>query len=312
MPAKLTQEDLIKHFVKIHGNTYDYSKVIFKNTRTKIIIVCKKHGEFLQRPNAHTFGQDCPDCAAESRVKSSKQFIKDATKIHGSAYDYSMVDYKNTQIKVVIVCKKHGEFSQTPDSHLHKRGCPHCDIESRTKSTKQFIEDAKMIHGETYTYSKTNYKNTITKIIIVCKKHGEFYQEPRSHLQGCGCPKCNKIILLDGAECDSMVEAFRYLYYKKNGINFLHNMKYGKELGNKKYDFYFPELNIYEEVTSYDFSKNKRGLASKVRDKYLKSIDQKRKYVENKGFVFRFIQTKDLTKKQKEFVFMNTVSFSKI
>ena len=59
------------------------------------------------------------------------------------------------------------------------------------KITKeQFIERAKIIHGDKYDYSKTNYVNTDTKVCIICPKHGEFWQTPHDHLGGHGCAKC--------------------------------------------------------------------------------------------------------------------------
>ena len=47
----------------MHGKKYDYSKVKYVNSETKVIIICKEHGEFLQRPVSHWGGQDCPKCA---------------------------------------------------------------------------------------------------------------------------------------------------------------------------------------------------------------------------------------------------------
>ena len=57
-------------------------------------------------------------------------------------------------------------------------------------TTQEFIEKAKLIHGDKYDYSKVEYKNYETKICIICPIHGEFYQTPNKHLNGCGCPKC--------------------------------------------------------------------------------------------------------------------------
>ena len=60
----------------------------------------------------------------------------------------------------------------------------------KRKTTEEFIEQAKAVHGNKYDYSKVEYKGSHTKIIIVCSKHGEFEQDPNSHLQGRGCKKC--------------------------------------------------------------------------------------------------------------------------
>ena len=60
------------------------------------------------------------------------------------------------------------------------------------KTTAQFIEEAREIHGNKYDYSKTEYVGSKKKICIICPKHGEFFQEANSHLKGSGCPTCFK------------------------------------------------------------------------------------------------------------------------
>jgi len=61
----------------------------------------------------------------------------------------------------------------------------------RRKTTEEFIIDARAVHGDKYDYSKVEYKNSKTKAMIVCQKHGEFTQTPTHHLYGCGCPSCH-------------------------------------------------------------------------------------------------------------------------
>ena len=58
--------------------------------------------------------------------KSRDSFIADAIKKHRGKYDYSKVEYKGCMKKVCIICPEHGEFWQTPNSHLKGRGCPIC------------------------------------------------------------------------------------------------------------------------------------------------------------------------------------------
>lgn len=64
-------------------------------------------------------------------------------------------------------------------------------------NTSEFIIRATEIHGNKYDYSKTGYINKRTKIRIICKEHGEFSQWPQSHLLGCGCPECGKLISIE-------------------------------------------------------------------------------------------------------------------
>ena len=128
--SKKTTEEFIHEARKKHGNKYDYSKVVYLNNHTKICIICPKHGEFWQLPLNHLSGRGCPKCAHEGngeRCRSSKkEFIKKAREKHGDKYDYSKVEYVNCETKVCIICPQHGEFWQSPNSHLIGHGCPKC------------------------------------------------------------------------------------------------------------------------------------------------------------------------------------------
>ena len=96
-------ESFISKAISVHGNKYDYSKVEYKNTGTKVILICKEHGEFLQTPNEHLVGSGCIDCAG-LRKKTTEEFIEDAKLFHGERYDYSEVNYKNkNSIKTNII-----------------------------------------------------------------------------------------------------------------------------------------------------------------------------------------------------------------
>lgn len=101
---------------------------------------------------------------------TQEEFIQKAQLVHGNVYDYSQVNYINSQIKVCIICPEHGEFWQTPSAHLTGRGCPVCRyIKSSSKCRMRqddFINRATELHNGKYDYSKVNYKNTDTKVII--------------------------------------------------------------------------------------------------------------------------------------------------
>ena len=122
---------------------------------------------------------------------TTEEFINKAKKIHGDKFDYSKVNYVNNSTKVCIICPKHGEFWQTPASHLRKRGCNLCS--KPIHDTKSFIEEAKKVHGDKYDYSKVNYVDGHTKVCIICPKHGEFWQTPNNHVRNRNCPKCGQI-----------------------------------------------------------------------------------------------------------------------
>ena len=194
-------DEFIKNAKKIHGDKYDYSKVDYKTASKNIIIICKLHGEFYQSPNSHLNGRGCLICGGNKK-KTTNSFIKESKNKYGDKFDYSKSNYINCKIALTIVCKIHGEFTITPESHLKSlHGCGKCgDISSSIKqksNTEEFIKKSKKIHGDKYDYSKVDYKTASKNIIIICKLHGEFYQSPNSHLDkrnnGSDCPQCSII-----------------------------------------------------------------------------------------------------------------------
>ncbi|MDO4200689.1 MAG: hypothetical protein Q4D25_00980 [Bacteroidales bacterium] len=198
--TKMRTVDFVRRAQAVHGDKYDYSKVEYVNSTTKVCIICKKHGEFWQVPASHLSGRGCPRCGRDSivskRRNSTEEFINKARLVHEDKYDYSKVDYVNSKSKICIVCPVHGEYWQSPESHLSGKGCPRCGRESvilkRCSSTEEFINKARLIHGNKYDYSQTNYINSKSKICIICPEHGEFWQIPNSHLSGKRCPICSK------------------------------------------------------------------------------------------------------------------------
>jgi hypothetical protein len=196
---ELARKTFIEKAKKIHGDKYDYSKVNYIKNDIKVTIGCHIHGDFEITPNAHLNGQGCKKCGIErvhnAQRKSKEEFVEEAKKIHGDKYDYSKVEYKNTNDKVCIICPKHGEFWQSPLKHLYGRGCRKCGREFAAQlqslTTETFIEKAKKIHGNKYDYSKVEYNGYEKKVKIICPIHGEFEQTPDSHLQGSGCRQCS-------------------------------------------------------------------------------------------------------------------------
>lgn len=190
MPKKLTIYDFIQRSNKIHKNFYDYSLVNYTNNRTKVKIICPKHGEFEQVPDSHMKGIGCYICKGGKKL-TTDEFIIKANEKHNKRYDYSLVDYKNAHSKIKIICKEHGEFDQKPKNHLLGKGCPSCSKTNKL-TNEEFIEKVNIIHNNIYDYSLVDYKNIKTKVKIICQKHGIFEQSPNSHLRGNGCPKCSK------------------------------------------------------------------------------------------------------------------------
>lgn len=131
-----------------HGPKYDYSKSIYVNNSTKLIIGCSIHGDFEQLPLLHIRGKGCPTCGRivghaehKTNCKSDEKFIDDAIDKHGSKYDYAKVSYVNCNTKVIITCSKHGDFEQTPRRHLEGRGCSKCAREFSNECKLLFNTD---------------------------------------------------------------------------------------------------------------------------------------------------------------------------
>ena len=201
----MNREEFIRKAKEIHGDRYDYSKVVYINCKTKVCIICPEHGEFWQTPDNHYRGQDCPKCVGKKRWDTrgrmtTEQFIDKARKIHGNKYDYSKTKYVNPQTKICIICPEHGEFWQAPYSHLTgKSGCPKCKAKKiandKITNFKNFVFSASTIHENKYIYDESTYKGIGKKMRIICPEHGEFWQVPYSHLKGFGCKKCGTVYM---------------------------------------------------------------------------------------------------------------------
>jgi len=198
---KITTEDFIKKAQAVHGDTYNYSKVIYTGIKNKISIICYKHGIFEQMPIYHLMGRGCSKCVKLEPL-NTEEFINRAIKKHGNKYDYSKTLYINTRTKVTIICLEHGEFTQSPYSHFRGHGCKECyknkDHHYSGMTTKEFIERSIKIFNDKYDYSKTEYINYHTELILTCIKHKkDFKVTPLIHirsLSGC-CPDCYKEIM---------------------------------------------------------------------------------------------------------------------
>jgi len=216
---KLTTEQVVEQFVKIHGDRYDYSKVVYSGNKVKVEIICKEHGSFWQTPNNHKNKNGCPDCVC-NKLKSTEECISDFKKVHGDQYDYSKVKYINSLTDVIIICKDHGKFLIKPKAHLLGVGCPDkkCSIRGvrRRKSINLCISDFKNIHNDQYDYSKVKntYSNSTTKVEIICKTHGSFWQIPNDHISGKGCSDCGKLLISvkKSKSLDFVISQFREVH----------------------------------------------------------------------------------------------------
>jgi len=160
----------------IHGNKYDYSKILYINSRTKVGIICPEHGLFLQKPMIHLRGKGCLECGkikkSISKTKSNKEFILELINKYGEQYDYSKVKYTNCHDKIDIICYIHGLFNQQASAHLNNgQGCPKCAYKNHSRRTKKdsiesneycVVYDIKLTgNGETF------YKTGVSKEMYI-------------------------------------------------------------------------------------------------------------------------------------------------
>ena len=253
MSKKLTTEEFIERAKAIHGDKYDYSLVEYKTDKNKVKIICKHCRRiFEQKPSNHLQGKGCLNCGQlkshQKRLKTTKEFIKEAKKIYGNKYDYSEFEYKGAKVKGKIWCNTCREFFYTtPSNFLRGRKCPKCAfkqrVDKRSSTTEEFIKNAKKIHDDKYNYSKVNYINSYTKVSIECNCcHKVFKQQPHKHLIGQGCPFCH--------DYNSSKEEKYIFNLLQKRFNLL-KTQYKSKQYPWKCDFYIPEINTYIEYQGY-------------------------------------------------------------
>ena len=273
---QLTTEEFVEKARKVHGDKYDYSKVVYKNWRTNVCIICPEHGEFTIMANSHLQGHGCQSCSGTKRYttasfihksqtlypnllrydecqyvnpktkvrlycttkdkngvehgyfktypythfhgtygckkcqyenvgrklrKTNESFIGESIKVFGDKFKYDKCNYKDSGTDVKLYCTtkdkngvEHGYFETNPGTHLISKhgGCPNCHRHQHT--TESWVKSAKEKHGDTYDYSKTDLDNRdeMGRVLITCRIHGDFWQDPVNHLMGQGCEFCKR------------------------------------------------------------------------------------------------------------------------
>jgi hypothetical protein len=124
-------EYFVNRSKELFGDIYDYSLSSYITLKTKLIIICKKHGTFEKTPHAHLYlKQGCQKCGREllkNKISlTNKKFIEKANLVHKFKYNYSKVQYTKNSNKIKIICPIHGIFEQIPNNHLSGRGCKKC------------------------------------------------------------------------------------------------------------------------------------------------------------------------------------------
>lgn len=251
---RLGREKINKRLYDISGGLYRLSNdnPDYKNNLQKLKFVCKKHGTFYARSINLLKGEQCPYCRRENLSKKMSMgiecFSQKLQKIHGNNIEICKDSvYVNNATKIKLICHKkdengveHGEFWQLPTTSLNGCECLKCKKEKLSKvhliDSKEIEKRFKKLNGNTYVYDFTTYKDTHTKMRMICPEHGEFWQTPHLHLSGQGCPYCQE------SKMERQIQSF----LKNVNISFSRQktfewLKYKKHLF---LDFYLPDYNI--------------------------------------------------------------------
>ena len=252
MSKKKTYEEVLNDFIKVHGDEYDYSLLkdffehhLYHDTKTKLPIICKKHGLFEQDYSKHyTRGHGCPKCAKSGVKYTIKEYKEKIEGIFGGDIVVLSDEYVNAHTPLKFLCKKHGEFETKPYYLLQGHTCPECGKEislSKIKFTKEEILNRFYgKHGDEYDYSEFEYIGYNIPSVFIChkknkkgKEHGKFLQTPHSHINGHGCPICNA----------SKLEKEIMRFFDDEGIDYEFQKMYDW-LVLQRLDFYLPQYNI--------------------------------------------------------------------
>ena len=247
---KELKDTFIKKARNVHGDKFNYDKVIYKNNNFKVEIVCPIHGSFWQIPRSHTLGIGCRDCGnirMGNGNRNTLETIKErGNKKFNNKYKYLKFTYipETKRSFVKFICPDHGIQRQRVHTHLSRNsvGCPICARavvgNKNSTGTEEFIRRAVKTHGDRYDYSKTVYTTIETNVIITCREHGDFTQNPKWHAtHGGGCPICKS------SNGEKMISSFLVA----EGIK--HTKEKAVKIGNSfyRFDFYIDDIKLFIE-----------------------------------------------------------------
>lgn len=138
-----TKDEFIEKATKIHDGKYDYSKVKYIDSNTKVCIICPTHGEFLQRPADHLQGIGCEKCKESNLEKTTaKELDKNGYKyLRQKRFEWlgrQSLDFYLPKYNIAIECQ--GEQHFKPINYFNGQKGYKLTIE-RDKKKKQLCEE---------------------------------------------------------------------------------------------------------------------------------------------------------------------------
>ena len=280
----MSRDELILFFNEANNNQYEYSRMEeYVNNHTHITVTCREHGDFKATPATHKKGVGCMACGHKKSTASSRispeDFIKECNIKHNFEYDYSLTIYTNCKDKIIVICKKHGQYEVQADSHKRGTRCNNCATEETHEQQKMSIEyfmnKAFKLFGDKFDYSRVHetYDCIRSKLNIKCNTHNIwFYQNADSHLRDyCGCSECAELFRLSNV--DKHIEERSsnnipwFMYQSPDGSlraikGVWGNNKYPNIENHKKYVEYLGKIKGYTNLEDwyniglYDFYEN--------------------------------------------------------
>lgn len=194
---KWTTDYLIREGTKKWNGFFNYSMTKCNGAFDTIKFECPVHGIRSQRASSHlTYG--CQLCEIDKRANekrlTKKILVKRLIDLYGHDFGYERQKIQNYYTVLSLKCPDHGLFEQSINNLLRGTACQKCGQERTVEplriSHEEFMKKLIKIHGDNYILDKTLYTSNREKIILTCRKHGDFKITPSNALSGSGCSRC--------------------------------------------------------------------------------------------------------------------------
>lgn len=280
---RLGKESIIKKFVSVHGNRYDYTFVDYKTYHTKVKVVCKQHGPFLVTPSDHVSGRGCPRCGRLHAAKKRRRPLDTVKSRLDALYDgkVSIVaeSYKGTNAKALFVCAEHGQFRAHVNHVLNSHGCPQCGRKKLSKTLMldqhEVVERMRLLLPSGVQFDPSSYSGTKHPMKFFCPKcgiirrtpdlvfskgflcrcyrHGpnKFEQDVMDYLQSLGFEPTHRANNLLAEPCSSRHEIDLYVESCKLGIE-CHGAVWHSSLFRKDYTTIHRNKRLAAEAAGID------------------------------------------------------------
>lgn len=189
---RLTMERFLEVSRSVHGDKYDYSKVVLGNNATRkqhVTIICPIHGEFKQQPAKHMDGDNCPKCSGKYQM-TTEEFKDIIHSIYGDRYDTSKTVYTRKDGKCIIGCPVHGFVKNSIESLRRGAGCNLCNSSTGENLVSAYLDKVGIKYEREYSVSNFGDKNRyrydfyLPTLNIVIEFHGQQHYEAVDYFGG--------------------------------------------------------------------------------------------------------------------------------